>query len=201
MSTNANPNQTDNQATQADTATDPAAATEKAAEKATEKGSDPAAEIARLTAERTELNDRLLRTAAEFENYKRRIRKDTEDASFRTLEGILKEILPPIDNLDRALVAANGTDEKSAKALIEGVQMVQKQFFAALERFSVKGFDVERGTPFDPQFHEAVQQVESDSLPPGSVAAVFQRGYKAGNRLLRPAVVSVVKGSSDKTSN
>ena len=163
---------------------------------------DAAGDVARLTAERTELNDRLLRLAAEFENYKRRVRKDTEDAAFRNLESILKEILPPIDNLDRALVAAqNGTDEKAAKALIEGVQMVQKQFFAALERFSVKSFDVERGQPFDPQFHEAVQQVESDSLPPGSVATVFQRGYKAGARLLRPAVVAVVRGQPASTSN
>jgi molecular chaperone GrpE len=195
MSTNPNSNQTDKQTTQADQAA------AEPANPATEKAAEPAAELARLTAERAELNDRLLRTAAEFENYKRRVRKDTEDAGFRTLEGILEEILPPIDNLDRALVAASGTDEKSAKALIEGVQMVQKQFLAALERFSVKAFDVERGQPFDPQFHEAVQQVESDSLPTGSVAAVFQRGYKAGARLLRPAVVSVVKGSSEKTSN
>lgn len=199
MSTNANPNQTE--ASEQDQATAEQAGKPETAGAASSKA-DPASEIARLTAERAELNDRLLRNAAEFENYKRRIKKDNEDAAFRTTESMLKEILPPLDNLDRALMASNNsTDEKAVKALIEGMQMVQKQFFAALERFSVKAFDVERGQPFDPQFHEAVQQVESDSLPPGSVAAVFQRGYKAGTRLLRPAVVSVVRGSSEKTSN
>ena len=162
---------------------------------ATEAG----AELAKVTAERNELNDRMLRLAAEFENYKRRVRKDMEDAGHRTLESLLKEMLPPIDNLDRALVAAAGAEDKSAKALIEGVQMVQKQFFAALERFSVKSFDVERGQPFDPAFHEAVQQVDSTTLPPGSVATVYQRGYihTATNRLLRPAVVAVVRGKAE----
>lgn len=198
MSTNQNPNQTE---PQAQTESADQAAKPETASAASSKPADAASEIARLTAERAELNDRLLRNAAEFENYKRRIRKDTEEAGMRTLESMLKEILPPLDNLDRALMASNVTDEKGVKALVEGMQMVQKQFFAALERFSVKPFEVERGQPFDPQFHEAVQQVESDSLPPGSVAAVFQRGYKSGTRLLRPAVVSVVRGSSEKTSN
>lgn len=156
---------------------------------------DLGAEVAKLTAERAELNDRLLRLAAEFENYKRRIRKDTEDANFRTMESLLKEILPPLDNLDRALVAARASDSSGGNALIEGVQMVQKLFFAALEKFQVKPFDAQ-GQPFDPQFHEAVQQVDSDTLPPGTVATVFQRGYfiGPGNRLLRPALVAVVKG-------
>jgi molecular chaperone GrpE len=70
--------------------------------------------------------------------------------------------------------------------------MVQKQFLVALERFSVKPFEAE-GLPFDPQVHEAIQQVDSDKLPAGSVAMVFQRGYKLGARLLRPAMVAVVK--------
>lgn len=163
---------------------------------------DLGAEVAKLTAERADLNDRLLRLAAEFENYKRRIRKDTEDANFRTMESLLKEILPPLDNLDRALVAARASDSSGSNALIEGVQMVQKLFFAALEKFQVKPFDAQ-GQPFDPQFHEAVQQVDSDTLPPGTVAMVFQRGYfiGTGNRLLRPALVAVVKGRAASPSS
>lgn len=163
---------------------------------------DPGAEVAKLTAERAELNDRLLRLAAEFENYKRRIRKENEEAGIRSLESLLKEILPPLDNLDRALVAARANEATSSGALVEGVQMVQKLFFAALEKFQVKPFDAQ-GQPFDPQFHEAVQQVDSDTLPPGTVATVFQRGYfiGTGNRLLRPALVAVVRGRAQPASS
>jgi len=169
-------------------------ATSESATAAPANANSAESEIARLTAERAELNDRLLRMAAEFENYKRRSRKEMEEAGLRGLESLLKEILPPLDNLDRALAAARSSESQGVNALVEGVQMVQKQFFTALERFQIKPFETERGQPFDPQIHEAVQQVESDSLPPGSVAAVFQRGYKAGSRLLRPAVVAVVRG-------
>jgi molecular chaperone GrpE len=166
---------------------------------AEQAGGGPAAaatdEVAKLTAERAELNDRLLRLAAEFENYKRRIRKESEEASLRGLESLLKEILPPLDNLDRALVAARVSDGQGLTALVEGMQLVQKQFFTALDKFQVKPLEVSPGQPFDPNFHEAVQQVESDTLPAGSVATVFQRGYVgAGKRLMRPAVVAVVRG-------
>jgi molecular chaperone GrpE len=166
-----------------------------------------AAEVAKLTAERNELNDRLLRLAAEFENYKRRIRKEMDDAGLRGLESLLKEILPPIDNLDRAIQAARSNDATTVGSLVEGVQMVQKQFFTALERFQVKPFEVQVGQPFDPNLQEAVQQLDNDKLPPGSVGAVFQRGYMAGSRLLRPAVVAVVRArpqapaSDNQTSN
>lgn len=160
---------------------------------------DPAelqAQNAKLTDERRELNDRLLRTAAEFENYKRRSRKEMDDAVVRGLEGVLKELLPPLDNLDRAIVAARTAN--ATGALLEGVLLVQKQFFSALEKLQVKSFDAE-GKPFDPNFHEAVQQVDSATLPPGSVATVYQRGYihTATNRLLRPAVVAVVRGKAE----
>lgn len=163
---------------------------------------DPAelqAQNAKLTDERRELNDRLLRTAAEFENYKRRSRKEMDDAVVRGVEGVLKELLPPLDNLDRAIVAARTAN--ATGALLEGVLLVQKQFFSALEKLQVKSFDAE-GKPFDPNFHEAVQQVDSTTLPPGSVATVYQRGYihTATNRLLRPAVVAVVRGRAESSA-
>lgn len=155
-----------------------------------------AADLARLTTERNELNDRLLRLAAEFENYKRRTRKETEDASLRATESVLKEMLPVMDNLDRALQAAKAGDASAGGALVEGVQLVQKQFFVALERFQVKPFDAD-GQPFDPQVHEAVSQLETDKVPVGSVASVFQRGYRIGSRLLRPALVAVAKAPAN----
>lgn len=186
----------------ADKATDPTAqaAAEAGpageAKASTNEAADLQAQNAKLSEERRELNDRLLRLAAEFENYKRRSRKELDDAVLRGLEGVLKELLPPLDNLDRAIVAARGSN--ASGALLEGVQMVQKQFFSALEKLQVKSFDAE-GKPFDPAFHEAVQQVDSTTLPPGSVAAVYQRGYihTTTNRLLRPAVVAVVRGKAE----
>lgn len=149
--------------------------------------------VAKLTEEKRELNDRLLRLAAEFENYKRRTRKEMDEAGIRGMESLLKELLPVLDNLDRALGAAKSANAPGAASLIEGVQLVQKQMFSALEKSQVKSFEAE-GKPFDPQFHEAIQQVDSDTQPAGTVATVFQRGYTAGGRLLRPAMVSVVRG-------
>jgi molecular chaperone GrpE len=151
-------------------------------------------ELAQVKSERQELNDRMLRIAADFENYRRRVRKDIEDATFRTTERLLREMLPVLDNLDRALDAAGGEQIAAAAGpLLEGVRMVQRQFLSALEKFDVKTFEAQ-GKAFDPQVHEAVQQVESDTLQPGTVATVFQRGYTAGGRLLRPALVAVVRG-------
>jgi molecular chaperone GrpE len=149
--------------------------------------------VEQLAAEKQELNDRLLRLAAEFENYKRRVRKEAEDASQRGLEGLAKELLPALDNFDRALAAARGNQAPGVAVIVEGVQMVQKQLFGALEKYQIKPFEAE-GKPFDPNVHEAIQQVESDTVPAGSVAMVFQRGYMIGSRLLRPAMVAVARG-------
>ncbi|MDW8283195.1 MAG: nucleotide exchange factor GrpE [Myxococcales bacterium] len=151
-------------------------------------------EIARLEADKRDLTDRMLRIAADFENYRKRVRREMEEAGLRGMEGLLKELLPVLDNLDRALEAASTVPQAGSQtaALVEGVRLVQKQFLGVLEKFQVKTFDA-LGKPFDPNVHEAVQQVDSDSLPPGTVAAVFQRGYTAGQRLLRPALVAVVR--------
>lgn len=170
-----------------------------APEGAAATSADPKAEAARLEAEKRELNDRLLRLAADFENFKRRARREMDEAGVRGMEGLLKELLPVLDNLDRAIDAGVAAEKSAADkgaaatALLDGVRLVQKQFLSALEKFQVKTFEA-LGKPFDPQFHEAVQQVESDTLEPGTVATVFQRGYTAGARLIRPAMVAVVRG-------
>lgn len=160
---------------------------------ATEAEARPTLET--LTAEKQELNERLLRLAAEFENYKRRVRKEMEDASHRGLEGLARELLSVLDNFDRALSAARGSQTPGVAPLIEGVQMVQKQLFSSLEKFQIKTFEAE-GKPFDPNFHEGIQKVDSDTVPAGSVVSVFQRGYTIGSRLLRPAMVAVSRGAA-----
>ncbi|MFO0577701.1 MAG: nucleotide exchange factor GrpE [Polyangia bacterium] len=189
-------NKAQNPSQQADQASGPSESPGAAGADA--KATSPTVE--QLTAEKQELNDRLLRLAAEFENYKRRVRKEAEDASQRGLEGLAKELLPALDNFDRALTAARGNQAPGVAVIIEGVQMVQKQLFAALEKNQIKTFESE-GKPFDPNVHEAIQQVETDAVPPGAVALVFQRGYTIGSRLLRPAMVAVARARTGGDSS
>ncbi len=146
--------------------------------------------IAKLEQSNRELNDRLLRLAAEFENYKKRTKKETDDAANRGRESLLKELLPVLDNFERALAHASKDDP-----LAIGVRMVEKQMISALEKFSVTRFDA-LGKPFDPALHEAVQQAETVEFSPGTVAQEFSKGYLIGGRLLRPAIVAVAKAPS-----
>jgi molecular chaperone GrpE len=150
----------------------------------------PEAKAERLERERGEAHDRMLRVAAEFENWKKRARKESEEAQARGREQLAKEILPVLDNLERALqaVTTGGTVEQ----LGQGVKLVDKQLHGVLEKFEVKSFEA-LGEPFDPAKHEAIQQVETSDHAPGAVAKVFARGYLIGSRLLRPAMVAVAK--------
>ncbi|HTJ44905.1 MAG TPA: nucleotide exchange factor GrpE [Kofleriaceae bacterium] len=130
--------------------------------------------------------DKYLRTAADLENYRKRTKRDIDDAKADTKSRVLKEILPVVDNLERAM--AHETD---GSAVLEGIKLVHRQFLTALERLEVTAVEA-MGQPFDPNLHEAIGQEESDS-PPGSVVKVLQTGYKLGDRLLRPALVVVAK--------
>jgi molecular chaperone GrpE len=143
-----------------------------------------------LEEQNRELHDRLLRTAADFDNFRKRARRDQDEAAARGREALLKEILPVIDNLERALQHAPEGDPVAS-----GVRMVEKQLLGALERFGVTRFDP-TGQPFDPNLHEAIQQIESSAHPPGAVAQVFARGFMQGPRLLRAAMVAVAKPPS-----
>ena len=133
--------------------------------------------------------DRYLRAAADLENTRKRQKREADDAKFETKTKILKEILPVVDNLERAIEHAGAGSETNP--IIEGVQLVLRQLTSAFERLDVTPVEAQ-GQPFDPNLHEAISQQESD-LPPGSVVTVLQRGYKSGERLLRPALVVVAK--------
>ncbi|HEY4184980.1 MAG TPA: nucleotide exchange factor GrpE [Polyangia bacterium] len=155
--------------------------------------------IEALTAERDDLKDRMLRIAAEFENWKRRARKEQDDAEAKVRESVLRDMLDVIDNLERAVGAfGEGPGAGAAKpavapdgaAVLKGVNLVLRLFQSKLERYSVKPF-VAKGEPFDPKVHEAISRVETAEVPPGAVAVELQRGYRIGERLLRPAMVSV----------
>src|SRR6184192_3612294 len=124
----------------------------------------PEEELPKLQRAHDEMKDRLLRTAADFENYKKRVKREVDEAQARGREGVLKEILPVLDNLERALQHAPEKDP-----LAVGVRMVEKQLIAALEKFGISSFSAV-GQPFDPTLHDAIQQVETSEMPPGTVA-------------------------------
>jgi molecular chaperone GrpE len=152
----------------------------------------PSEELARLEQANAELKDRLLRTAAEFENWKKRAKKESDEAAARGRESLLRELFPVMDNLERALKHAAPDDPLAA-----GVKMVEKQLLAALEKFGVTRFSAV-GQAFDPALHEAIQQVESTEHAPGTVASEFASGYVASGRLLRPAMVAVAKAPAEE---
>jgi len=153
--------------------------------------------VAALTAERDEIKDRMLRIAAEFENSKKRARKELEDGENKVREQVLRDMLDVIDNLERAMGAygeggtpAGGAPPQDPAAVLKGVGLVLRLFQSKLERYNVKPIAA-RGQPFDPRIHEAISRVETAEVPPGAVAVELQRGYRIGERLLRPAMVSV----------
>lgn len=152
----------------------------------------PADPLAEMTAERDKLKDQLLRTAADFDNFRKRSRKDAEDAARRGREDTLRELLPVADNLERAIDAA-GT-AKEINGVVEGVRMVHKLFLDSLERIGVTRVS-SVGERFDPAFHEAIQHIESDG-PPGTVVVELLPGYKMGDKLIRAAMVAVSKPKS-----
>jgi molecular chaperone GrpE len=152
-------------------------------------------EVAALEAKVRDAEDRHLRDRAELENFKRRIQREKSEALRYANEGLLRDLLPALDNLERAVRAADdrrGGDAGAADALITGVEMVQRQLREALERHGVTRIEA-RGQAFDPALHEAVLRVEADDLPPGSVVDEHAPGYRLHDRLLRAAQVSVAQ--------
>jgi molecular chaperone GrpE len=152
------------------------------------------AKIATLEKEKKENWDRYLRAAADLENLRKRQRRELEDARFETKGKVLKEMLPVLDNLERAIEHA--TAQTGTNPIVEGVQLVLRQFLTAFERLEVMPVEA-ANQPFDPNLHEAISQQESEQ-PPGTVVQVLQRGYRQGERLLRPALVVVAKASAPK---
>jgi molecular chaperone GrpE len=150
--------------------------------------------IAALQLERDDYKDRMLRIAADFENWKKRARKAEVDAASEARERVLKDMLEVVDNLERAVgMPAGGNGAADGSAVLKGVDLVLRVLKQKLERHDVKAFDA-AGQPFDPRVHEAISRVASADVPAGSVAVELQKGYRVGERLLRPALVSVSSG-------
>src|SRR5258708_5348454 len=153
----------------------------------TEKAADPLEES---RAEVARVRDQLLRTAADYDNFRKRSRRELEDAQKRGREELLRELLPVFDNLERAVVHAGQASD--AKAVADGVGMVLKQFVDTLGRIGIKRI-VAVGNAFDPTQHEAIQQIETDEHPAGTIVADVQPGYAIGDKPLRAAMVVVAQ--------
>lgn len=158
----------------------------------------PAAEPSssdRLTealAEAARLRDQLLRTAADFDNYRKRSRRELDDATRRGKESAVKELLPVFDNFERAMNHAGTSPE--GKSIAEGLKIVLKQFTDTLEKIGIQRITAV-GQAFDPTVHEAIQHMESKDQPAGVVLYEVQPGYRIGDYLLRAAMVVVSKGA------
>ncbi len=146
--------------------------------------------LAVAEAEAQRYKDQLLRTAADFDNFRKRSRKEVEDAALRARDQVLKELLPVFDNLERAALAAEDTQDVTSVA--DGVKMVLRQFLDTLGKLGIERIATV-GEPFDPALMEAIQQLPSTEFPPGAVTNEVLAGYRQGERLLRAALVVVAQ--------
>lgn len=134
----------------------------------------------------------VLRLHADAQNIRRRAEQDVEKAHKYGQERLLSELLPVIDNLERALQAAQGEESEQITALKQGVELTLKSFLDCLRKFNVEVLDPV-GEPFNPQFHQAMGMLESQTAEPDSVLAVMQKGYSLNGRVLRPAMVMIAR--------
>ncbi len=146
-----------------------------------------------LRAEVARLKDNLLRTMADFDNFRKRSRRELADAERMAREDLLREMLPVFDNLDRA--GQHAGSAKDIQSIVDGIQMVMRQFLDTLGRLGIERIEAV-GQPFDPAVHEAIQQMETTEVPAGCVAAEVLTGYRQGERLVRPAMVVVARAPS-----
>jgi molecular chaperone GrpE len=147
-------------------------------------------QVEELRKECSDLRDQLLRRRADFENYRKRVERDRQQAGVDAVAALLKALVPTLDNLDRALAAPGG------EGLREGVELIRRDLLALLEGQGLKSEDP-RGEPFDPERHQALVHEAAPGHEEGTVVDVFGKGYAYKDRLLRPALVKVAKAPDD----
>jgi molecular chaperone GrpE len=172
------------------------AAVDAAVESLPEPSAPPAAEdpLSAAVNEASRFKDQWLRTAADFDNFRKRTRKEMEDARRTGREDLLRALLPVFDNLERAFQSAQRSTD--VKAVADGLSLVQRQFTESLGREGISRVPTV-GHAFDPAVHEAIQQVETADHAPGTVLAEVQPGYVQGERLVRAAMVVVAKAKGE----
>jgi len=193
---------TDTTARQAESM-DPGA--EQAAENAQGQTAAASADaVAAAQRESAEYKDKLLRTLAEMENLRRRTEREVSDSRTYGIASFARDVLAVADNMHRALEAIGPELREQAdakvKALIEGVELTERELLKSLEKNGVRKFSPQ-GEKFDPNVHQAMYEIQDPNLPPGTVGQVIQAGYMIGERVLRPALVGVVKAPPKTAAN
>jgi molecular chaperone GrpE len=155
--------------------------------------------VTEAQAEARENHDRMLRLAAEFENYKKRTNREMEDLKKYATENLIRQLLTIVDNLERAIASASA-DNQNGQGVIDGVALTLAEVMKILEKHNVSPIE-SLGVPFDPSFHQAMCQEESDEHPPNTVVQEYQKGYMIHDRLLRPAMVVVSKTTQNGQTN
>ncbi|MBO4927243.1 MAG: nucleotide exchange factor GrpE [Clostridiales bacterium] len=141
--------------------------------------------------ELAEMKDRYMRLLAEYDNFRRRTQKEKENIYSDAVAEVVKEWLPLVDDIERAVASSENMDETSVEKVAEGIRLIGKQVGNVLGKLDVKEIESEQGTEFDPNLHEAVMHVEDDSLGEQQIAQVFQKGYSCRGRVIRHSVVKV----------
>lgn len=154
-------------------------------EKKEKKKSKKDVELEKLKAELAAKEDQLMRTAAEFDNFKKRTERERASIAEFAKAGLIKQLLPILDNIDRAATADHGSAD-----YIKGIEMIVKQFEGIVSNLNIEKIG-KVGDQFDPNFHEAVMHIEDETLGENVIAEVFQKGYKIGDTVIRAAMVKV----------
>ena len=170
----------------------------KVKEKSNKKNKAKDKETNQLKEQISSEKDKVLRLSAEFENYKKRKQRELDAFKKFANETIFKQFLTIVDNLERAIASAADSGEK--EGLLEGVKLTHKEIINLFDTFNVKPVEAEN-KPFDPNFHQAVTQEETNEVPDNTVTQVLQKGYLLHDRLIRPAMVIVSKSKKDNENN
>jgi molecular chaperone GrpE len=164
----------------------------------------PAEQVTAALAAAAEFKDKLLRTLADMDNLRKRTEREVADARMYGITGFARDVLAVADNMHRALATVEPAQREAAdptvKAMIEGVELTERELMKALEKHGVRKFTPE-GEKFDPNLHQAMYEVPNSDHPAGHVAQVIQSGYMIGERMLRPALVGVSKPAANPAAN
>jgi molecular chaperone GrpE len=163
-----------------------------------DEGQNVEEDIAKISDENITLNDQLLRLRADFDNYRRRMVREREDMYIQANENLIEELLPVLDHLDLALQSADVAIEESSntKAFVEGFQMVAGQLYSTLGKFGLENIEA-LDCEFDPNMHEALSYIPSEDVDENMVITQISKGYKLGDKLIRPAKVVVSSGKPE----
>ncbi|MBR2751488.1 MAG: nucleotide exchange factor GrpE [Clostridiales bacterium] len=155
------------------------------------EGSEETSEEDSKDAELAEMKDRYMRLLAEYDNFRRRTQKEKEAIYADAVAEVVKEWLPLVDDIERAVASSENMDESSVEKVAEGIKLIGKQAGSVLGKLGVEEIEGKEGTSFDPNLHEAVMHVEDDSLGEQEIAQVFQKGYTCKGKVIRHTVVKV----------